>query len=90
MICEGCGSAAPAMKTCRWRTGERTFVLCDPCWEPVRGALWIIPGVVAVHGVCRGCGSWFSLRELADVTLGGRRGAPSGTCTSCACGVGVV
>ncbi len=83
MRCEGCGLVAPAMKTVRWRSGARTFVLCDPCYSPIRGALWIVPGLVAVHGVCRGCGSWRSLGDLADVTLGGKRGAPSGRCTSC-------
>ena len=44
---------------------------------------WIVPGLVAVHGVCWGCSGRFSLGELADVILGGRRGAPSGTCASC-------
>jgi hypothetical protein len=82
--CECCGLVAPAFKTCRWRTGTRTFVLCDPCHSPMRGAMWIVPGMVAVHGVCRGCSGWFSLRDLSHVTLGGKRGAPSGRCTSCA------
>ena len=83
MRCEGCDAEAPALKTVRWRTGERTFVLCDPCWGPMRDALWIVPGLVTVHGVCRGCPGRFCLEELADVTPGGRRGAPSGLCTTC-------
>ncbi len=83
MRCEGCGAYAPAMKTVRWRSGERRFVLCDPCYSPIRGETLIVPGVATVHGVCRGCSGWFSLRDLADVTPGGRRGAPSGLCASC-------
>jgi hypothetical protein len=71
------------MKTVRWRSGARTFALCDPCWEPISATLWIVPGHHTVHGVCRGCSGWFSLRDLSDVILGGKRGAPSGTCASC-------
>jgi hypothetical protein len=33
--------------------------------------------------LCQGCSGWFSLGDLADVTPGGRRGAPSGLCTTC-------
>ncbi len=72
------------MKTVRWKSGERRFVLCDRCYAPIRGSLWIVAGHHTVHGVCQGCGSWRSVGDLADVTLGGKRGAPSGTCASCA------
>ena len=89
MRCEGCGDEALAMKTVRWKGGERRFVLCDLCYARISCSLWIVPGHHAVHGVCRGCSGWFPLGELSDLTLGGKRGAPSGTCTSCARGAGV-
>jgi len=76
--CEGCGAEALAMKTVRWKTGERRFVLCEPCYAPICGSLWIVPGQQTVHGVCRVCSGWFSVRQLADVTLGGQGGSPSG------------
>jgi hypothetical protein len=83
--CSACGMDAPVLKTCRWRTSsERTFALCDPCWLPIRGAVWVVPGPVACFGSCTRCGLWFSVRELAECTGGGKQGAPSGVCRSCA------
>ncbi len=82
--CEACATSAPALKTCKWRSGgARRFVLCDSCWEPISGAVWIVPGPGAVFGTCRGCGSWHSLRDLAERALGGKYNAPSGICADC-------
>jgi len=81
--CEGCGFEAPALKTCRQRTEERRFVLCDPCYVPLAGSLWIVAGLASVHGKCRACSGWFSLRELEDPRPGGKWDAPSGICLGC-------
>ncbi len=83
MICEGCGYSAAALKTCRWKTGERRFVLCDPCWEPVAASLWVVAGSAPAHGRCRDCGGWSSVRELAGISQGGKWDAPSGLCPGC-------
>ncbi len=83
MRCEGCGLKAPALKTVRWRTEERCFVLCDICHTPLCEVVWIVAGVAPVHGKCRGCEDWFSLRELEDLRPGGKWDAPSGVCASC-------
>ncbi len=83
MICEGCGASAPALKTVRWRKGERLFPLCDRCWEPLMPYLWVVVGPVPAHGTCRSCGHWRSLRELSETSGGGRRDAPSGICLGC-------
>lgn len=80
MECEGCGTVAPVLKTCRWRTGERRFVLCDLCWEPLADSVWIVAGHLPAHGKCRVCGGWFSLRELKDLRKGGRWDSSSGVC----------
>jgi hypothetical protein len=83
--CDQCGMAAPILKTCRWRTrDEQLFALCDSCWHPIRDSVWIVPGQVASFGSCSQCGSWFSVRDLSERTGGGKQGAPSGRCLSCA------
>jgi hypothetical protein len=85
MRCDRCRVEAPALKTCRWRSRPGpTFALCDPCYGPLAAAVWIVPGPVPCFGACRGCGSWFSVRELAERTGGGKQGAPSGICPDCA------
>ncbi len=85
MKCEGCGAEAPALKTVRWKTGERRFALCDPCWEPVSGSVWVVPGPVPCFGLCRGCSRWFRVSELAElVPAGGKWSAPGGLCGGCA------
>ena len=85
MICARCGTAAPALKTCRWRAGgKRMFALCDACHAPIAGAVWIVAGPAAVFGSCRRCGGWFSLRVLAEVSGGGKQAAPAGICHHCA------
>ncbi len=78
-----CGVEAPAFKTCRRREGEGTGVLYDSCWLPLADRLWIVPGPVACFGRCRGCGEWFSVRELTDRKPGGGHGAMVETCTMC-------
>ncbi len=83
MVCEGCGVEALVMKTVRWRTGERRFVLCDPCHGPLADSLWVVAGVVPAHGKCRGCSHWFSVRELVEQKAGGKWDSPSGVCFSC-------
>ena len=84
MICEGCGTSAPALKTVRWRTGERRFCLCDDCWEPVWESVWIVVGPTPVFGKCRGCSHWFSLRDLSGRRPGGRWDSLEGLCLACA------
>ncbi|MDP9475135.1 MAG: hypothetical protein M3R38_05490 [Actinomycetota bacterium] len=83
MVCEGCASSDLALKTVRWRSGERRFALCDPCWEPLSGFLWVVVGPVPAHGRCRSCGHWFGLQELAGISPGGKWDAPSGLCGDC-------
>jgi hypothetical protein len=82
--CDSCGIEAMALKTCRHRIGgEQTFVLCDSCHAPIAGAVWIVPGPGAASSACRGCGGWYSLRDLAERALGGKYNAPSGICADC-------
>ncbi len=84
MVCEGCGLAAPTLKTVRWRTGERRFSLCDNCWGSISCSVWIVPGPVVCFGMCK-CGEWASVRDLSDVRQGGGRwGSPGGLCPDCA------
>ncbi len=78
MLCSGCGVEAPALKTVRWRRGERLFPLCDPCWEAVARYVWIVAGPVPAHGTCRSCGHWRSLRELSEMSGGRQEGRPLG------------
>ncbi len=86
MRCESCGLTAPVLKAVRWRTGgEREFVLCDSCWLPVRGSVWVLCGPVPAHGFCPGCSNWFSVRELSELQPAGWKwDAPSGLCHNCA------
>jgi hypothetical protein len=82
--CSRCGIVQAAMKTCRRRAGgEQTFALCDGCHTRVAGAVWIVAEPVPCFGTCQTCSEWFSVRELEDVTGGGRRDAPSGLCGAC-------
>jgi hypothetical protein len=43
----------------------------------------VVPSEAAASGSCRGCGAWYSLRDLAERALGGKWNAPSGLCPSC-------
>ena len=84
MRCSRCGVEAPALKTCRWRTGgRRRFVLCGECYTPIAGVVWIVPGPVPCFGTCRRCGEWVSVREISERTGGGKWDAPSGVCAAC-------
>ncbi len=72
------------MKTLRWRgkTHPR-FVLCDGCYEPIWESVWVIPGWLAVWGVCVSCRSWESVRDLSSPKPGGKGDAPGGLCPDC-------
>ena len=83
MDCKGCGYSALVLKTCRWRTGDRRFTLCDPCHAPLAASVWVVAGPVAAHGRCRVCGGWSSVRELVEQKQGGKWDAPSGVCQEC-------
>ena len=77
MRCSTCGVVKTVMKTCRWRTGgEQTFALCDECHAPVVSRVWIVAGLVPCFWTCGSCSEWFSVRELEDVTGGGKYDAP--------------
>lgn len=87
MKCRGCGVEAAALKTVRCRDdAERIGVLCNDCYIPLAGRLWIVPGGYVVWGRCLRCLEWVSLRELRDAKPGGagRGDAPAGTCVGCA------
>ena len=91
MICEGCGFEDAALKTGRWRGGERRFVLCNPCWEPLPGTLWVVPGPFTVTARCDQCGGYLNPRELAPEARrpgGGykRDVIASGLCRECGSG----
>ncbi len=84
MVCCSCGCEAASLPTVRWRSGERRFTLCPVCLDrPLRSFVWIVVGPVPVHGKCRGCSHWFSLRDLAEQRPGGKWDAPSGLCQGC-------
>ena len=57
--------------------------LCSGCYGAVAGEVLIVPGPVYCFGTCRGCGEWFSVRDLSEKTGGGRYSSPSGTCPAC-------
>jgi len=87
MVCSGCGNESVALKTVVCRDdADRCGVLCGPCHEPLADWLWIVPGPFACFGRCRGCGEWFSVRELSDRKPGGGHGAMIGLCEGCANG----
>lgn len=58
MRCEACGHSAPVLKTCKWRTGDRRFTLCDLCHAPLRDSLWIVAGTEIASARCDSCGHW--------------------------------
>jgi hypothetical protein len=70
------------MKTVRRRSGERRFVLCDPCYAPIRGSLRIVPGEVSVVAKCLACGAYLHPEEMASLAGGGdgKRDVLAGTC----------
>ena len=83
MSCELCGEGDEWIKTCL--TPEETRLLvCDLCYEENSSVLMIVPGDRVVAARCGGCGQYGNPREFAEVRLGGRKGAYSGTCPECA------
>lgn len=85
MKCCICGLTAPALKTVRRGdgSGSEASVLCDSCYQPLAGKVWIVPGWSICWGTCRLCGVWVSVNDLEDPRLGGRHGAYSGMCPDC-------
>ena len=62
------------------------FALCDGCWLPISGAVWIVAGPVPCFGNCRTCREWVSVRDLSERTGGGRWDSITGVCADCSCG----
>jgi hypothetical protein len=83
MPCAFCEEGDQWIKTCRIKDGSRLRV-CDPCWEVLSPWLVIVPGDGVVTARCDRCGVYFSPREMAQVSPGGRYNAYSGTCGACA------
>ncbi len=82
--CSQCGVMEVVMKTCRRRAGgEHLFALCDGCHAEVAPLVWIVAGPDACFGTCRSCSEWFSVRELEDLSGGGKYDAPIGLCAAC-------
>lgn len=84
MICESCGVQRLAMKTVKWKTGDRRFTLCDECWEPISGSLWIVAGNHTVNARCDGCGDYVSLNDMAELRGGAGKRDFGGVCWGCA------
>jgi hypothetical protein len=83
MVCSRCGLQQPAMKTVRPRSGGASLFVCDRCYPALARWVWIVEGRFPVFGQCRGCGEWFSVRDLSDRRLGGRWNSPTGLCPAC-------
>lgn len=88
MRCSGCG-AVGHFKTVRQRDAawNETFALCDSCWEPIRGEVWIRPGPISVTSRCDRCGHYVHPHELVTSRPGGaakRDVVSTGICVSCA------
>jgi len=87
MSCELCGGGDGWIKTCMTPEGSRILV-CDECYVENASELTIVPGDRVVTARCGDCGRYGNPRELAEVRLGGRKGAFSGTCLGCAGQIG--
>ena len=83
MSCELCGGGDEWIKTCLTPEGSRLLV-CDPCYEENASVLVIVPGDRTVTARCDSCWGYDNPREFAEVRLGGRKNAYSGTCWVCA------
>jgi uncharacterized Zn finger protein len=90
MRCEVCGHEEFAMKTVRWRAVDRKtarrFVFCDPCYEPLRDALWIVPGAFTITSRCDSCGAFVRPQDLVESRPGGhgkRDLVSTGLCAEC-------
>jgi len=82
-VCEGCGVEALVMKTCRWRTGDRRFTLCDPCHAPLSDSLWITPGRETAAARCDSCAHWTSPNDMAELRRGAKWDGFGGVCQEC-------
>jgi hypothetical protein len=83
MSCELCGGGDEWIKTCLTPEGSRLLV-CDDCYEEHASILVIVPGDRTVTARCDQCWRYGIPREFAEVRLGGRKYAYSGTCGACA------
>ena len=83
MPCELCGGGDEWIKTCLTPEGSRLLV-CDPCYAEIASVLVIVPGDRTVMARCDQCWRYGNPREFAEVRLGGRKNAYSGTCVTCA------
>ena len=83
MACELCGGGDRWIKTCRASDGSRIRV-CDPCYATRASELVIVPGDRVVTARCDGCGVYANPREFTEYRAGGRHGAFSGICGTCA------
>ena len=83
MGCRFCGGGDEWIKTCLAPDGSRLRV-CDPCYATRASELVIVPGDRIVTARCDGCGVYANPREFAKYRPGGRHGAYSGTCGTCA------
>ena len=81
--CPFCGGGDRWIKTCRTLDGSRLRV-CDPCYGPRACEMVIVPGDYVVTARCDGCGAYGNPREFAAFRPGGRHGAFSGVCGTCA------
>jgi len=79
---ELCGGGDMWIKTCLTTEGSRVLV-CDGCYEEHSSVLVIVPGDRVVMARCDLCWRYGSPREFAEVRLGGRKNAYSGTCAEC-------
>lgn len=86
MRCSECGTEALIMKTVYWEEDRdgREYAMCDPCYAGLAERVWIVPGPVPCFGKCRLCTLWFGVRDLSELTGGGKWDAPSGVCEECA------
>ncbi len=83
MACELCGGGDPWIKTCLTPSGS-SLLVCDPCHAEHEPELRIVCGDVVVTARCDACGAYGNPRGFSGLRLGGRKGAYSGTCESCA------
>jgi hypothetical protein len=83
MVCEGCGVEALLMKTCRRRDGEGTGVLCDPCYGPLAGSVWIIPGQEIAAAKCDRCSRWIHPNDMIELRRGAKWDGYGGVCQEC-------
>jgi hypothetical protein len=83
MACELCGGGDLWIKTCITLEGSRLLV-CDPCYGEHAAELSIVPGRLIVTVRCETCGVYGNPRDFWGLRLGGRKGAYSGTCGTCA------